>query len=71
MRLPGEHTARAKGEFLWAVIPVPHPAISWLGFYTIARCGRAATRGWHARAFDGVALFAARIGLKHRRKGFA
>lgn len=61
------------GEFLWAVILVPILAISWLGFYTIARAVGVPpifAAGMSA-AFDGVALFAARIGLKHRRKGFS
>jgi hypothetical protein len=61
------------GEFLWACILVPILAISWLGFYTIARAVGVPpvfAAGMSA-AFDGVALFAARIGLKHRRKGFS
>jgi hypothetical protein len=61
------------GEFLWATILVPILAISWLGFYTIARAVGVPpvfAAGMSA-AFDGVALFAARIGLKHRRKGFS
>lgn len=61
------------GEFLWACILVPILAISWLGFYTIARAVGVPpifAAGMSA-AFDGVAIFAARIGLKHRRKGFS
>jgi hypothetical protein len=61
------------GEFLWACILIPILAISWLGFYTIARAVGVPpvfAAGMSA-AFDGVALFAARIGLKHRRKGFS
>lgn len=61
------------GEFLWATILVPILAISWLGFYTIARAVGVPpvfAAGMSA-AFDGVALFSARIGLKHRRKGFS
>jgi hypothetical protein len=63
----------ATGNFLWAVILVPILAISWIGFYTIARgigVPPVFAAGMSA-AFDGVALFAARIGLKHRRKGFS
>jgi len=55
------------------VILVPILAISWLGFYTIARAVGVPpifAMGMSA-AFDGVAIFAARIGLKHRRKGFS
>jgi hypothetical protein len=60
-------------EFLWVVILIPVLAISWVGFYTIARAVGVPpvfAAGMSA-AFDGVALFAARIGLKHRRKGFS
>lgn len=63
----------AAGEFLWAVILIPILAISWVGFYTIARgigIPPIFAAGMSA-AFDGIALFAARIGLKHRRKGFS
>ena len=63
----------ATGDMLWAVILVPILAISWLGFYTIARAVGVPpvfAAGMSA-AFDGVAIFAARIGLKHRRKGFS
>lgn len=63
----------ATGEFLWAVILVPILAISWIGFYTVARgigIPPLFAAGMSA-AFDGIALFAARIGLKHRRKGFS
>jgi Protein of unknown function (DUF2637) len=63
----------ATGDLLWAVILVPILAISWIGFYTIARAvgiPPVFAAGMSA-AFDGVALFAARIGLKHRRKGFS
>jgi hypothetical protein len=65
--------AAAAGGSLWLVILVPILAISWLGFYTIARVVGVPpvfAAGMSA-AFDGVALFAARIGLKHRRKGFS
>lgn len=61
------------GEFLWAIILVPILAISWIGFYTIARdvgIPPVFAAGMSA-AFDGLALFAARIGLRHRRKGFS
>jgi hypothetical protein len=61
------------GESLWVVILIPVLAISWVGFYTIARAVGVPpifAAGMSA-AFDGVALFAARIGLKHRRKGFS
>jgi hypothetical protein len=64
---------RAVGDFLWAIILVPILAISWVGFYTIARdvgIPPIFAAGLSA-AFDGIALFAARIGLKHRRKGFS
>lgn len=60
-------------DFLWAIILVPILTISWLGFYTIARdvgVPPVFAAGMSA-AFDGIALFAARIGLKHRRKGFS
>jgi hypothetical protein len=63
----------ATGEFLWAAILVPILAISWVGFFTIARSigiPPIFAAGMSA-AFDGIALFAARIGLKHRRKGFS
>jgi len=63
----------ATGEFIWATILIPVLAISWLGFYTIARSigiPPVFAAGMSA-AFDGIALFAARIGLKHRRKGFS
>lgn len=63
----------ATGEMLWVVILVPILTISWLGFYTIARSigiPPIFAAGMSA-AFDGIALFAARIGLKHRRKGFS
>ena len=63
----------ATGDMLWAVILVPILTISWLGFYTIARSigiPPIFAAGMSA-AFDGIALFAARIGLKHRRKGFS
>jgi hypothetical protein len=66
-------TNAATGDMLWAVILVPILAISWIGFYTIARAvgiPPVFAAGMSA-AFDGVALFAARIGLKHRRKGFS
>jgi hypothetical protein len=68
--------AKASGlteDFLWAVILVPILAISWIGFYTIARAVGVPTifAAGMSAAFDGVALFAARIGLKHRRKGFS
>ena len=61
------------GEFLWACILVPILAISWLGFYTIARAVGVPPvfAAGMSFAFDGVAMFAARIGLKHRRKGFS
>jgi hypothetical protein len=61
------------GEFLWAVILIPILAISWLGFYTVARAVGVPVvfAAGMSAAFDGVALFAARIGLKHRRKGFS
>lgn len=61
------------GEFLWACILIPILAISWLGFYTIARAVGVPPlfAGGMSAAFDGVALFAARTGLKHRRKGFS
>jgi hypothetical protein len=60
-------------EFLWAVILVPILAISWVGFYTIARDIGAPVpfAAGLSAAFDGMALFAARIGLKHRRKGYS
>jgi hypothetical protein len=60
-------------EFLWLVILAPVLTISWLGFYTIARdigIPPVFAAGLSA-AFDGIAIFAARIGLKHRRKGFS
>jgi hypothetical protein len=63
----------ALGKFLWAAILIPILTISWLGFYTIARdvgIPPIFAAGMSA-AFDGVALFAARIGLKHRRQGFS
>jgi Protein of unknown function (DUF2637) len=63
---------RVFGDFLWAAILVPILAISWEGFYTIARdvgIPPLFAAGLSA-AFDGMALFAARIGLKHRRKGY-
>lgn len=63
----------AFGEFLWLVILTPVLTISWLGFYTIARdigIPPVFAAGLSA-AFDGIAMFAARIGLKHRRKGFS
>lgn len=63
----------AFGEFLWLVILTPVLTISWLGFYTIARdigIPPVFAAGLSA-AFDGIAIFAARIGLKHRRKGFS
>lgn len=65
--------AAATGDALWAVILIPILAISWLGFYTIARDVGIPPlfAGGMSAAFDGVALFAARIGLKHRRKGFS
>jgi hypothetical protein len=64
---------RVVGDFLWAVILVPILAISWVGFYTIARDIGAPVifAAGLSAAFDGIALFAARIGLKHRRKGFS
>ena len=61
------------GEFLWAAILIPILAISWVGFYTIARdigIPPLFAAGLSA-AFDGIALFAARIGIKYRRKGFS
>ena len=61
------------GKALWATILVPILAISWLGFYTVARAVGVPplfAAGMSA-AFDGVVLFAARIGLKHRRKGYS
>jgi Protein of unknown function (DUF2637) len=64
---------RAFGDLLWIVILVPILSISWVGFYTIARdvgIPPIFAAGLSA-AFDGIALFAARIGLKHRRKGFS
>jgi hypothetical protein len=65
--------SRVVGEFLWAVILIPILAISWVGFYTIARDIGAPVvfAAGLSAAFDGMALFAARIGLKHRRKGFS
>jgi len=63
----------ATGGSLWLVILVPVLAISWVGFYTVARAVGVPpifAMGMSA-AFDGVALFAARIGLRHRRKGFS
>jgi Protein of unknown function (DUF2637) len=65
--------AAVTGGSLWLVILVPILAISWIGFYTIARAVGVPpvfAAGMSA-AFDGVAIFAARIGLKHRRKGFS
>jgi hypothetical protein len=65
--------AAVTGGSLWLVILVPILAISWLGFYTIARAVGVPmifAMGMSA-AYDGVAIFAARIGLKHRRKGFS
>jgi hypothetical protein len=61
------------GDFLWACILIPILAVSWLGFYTIARAVGVPSifAAGMSAAFDGVALFAARIGLKHRRKGFS
>jgi hypothetical protein len=63
----------AFGEFLWLVILIPILAISWLGFYRIARDVGIPPifAAGMSSAFDGVAIFAARIGLKHRRKGFS
>jgi len=61
------------GGSLWLVILIPILSISWIGFYTIARAVGVPpvfAAGLSA-AFDGVALFAARIGLKHRRKGYS
>lgn len=58
---------------LWAVILIPVLSISWIGFYTIARdvgIPPIFAAGLSA-AFDGIAIFAARIGLRHRRKGFS
>jgi hypothetical protein len=63
----------AFGDFLWLVILTPVLTISWLGFYTVARdigIPPIFAAGLSA-AFDGIAIFAARIGLKHRRKGFS
>lgn len=68
-----ERISSFTGEFLWVIILIPVLAISWVGFYTIARAVGVPpvfAAGMSA-AFDGVALFAARIGLKHRRKGFS
>jgi hypothetical protein len=65
--------AAVTGGSLWLVILVPVLAISWVGFYTIARAVGVPplfAMGMSA-AFDGVAIFAARTGLKHRRKGFS
>lgn len=61
------------GASLWLVILIPILSISWLGFYTVARAVGVPplfAAGMSA-SFDGVAIFAARIGLKHRRKGFS
>jgi hypothetical protein len=65
--------AALAGDFLWAVILVPILAISWVGFYTIARDIGAPVifAAGLSAAFDGIALFAARTGLRHRRKGFS
>ena len=63
----------ATGGSLWIIILTPVLAISWFGFYTVARdigipvlfaAGLSST-------YDGITIFAARIGLKHRRKGFS
>ena len=52
---------------------MPILAISWLGFYTIARAVGVPPifAAGDVRAFDGVALFAARIGLEAPARGFS
>src|SRR3974377_196599 len=73
MRKPTKVLDIVTGDILWAIILVPILAISWVGFYTIARAVGIPVifAAGMSAAFDGVAIFAARIGLKHRRNGFS